>query len=435
MRKKIILCCWLILLPFSGFAAEQKETLDERIELLKKIIGIVKRDHVQPKQDEELFKAAVNGMLSSLDPHSGWLDPKTYQDMQISTSGKFGGLGIEVTMEKGFVRVVAPIDDTPAARAGILAGDLITHLNGKPVLGTTLMQAVRVMRGKPNTKIKLTVKREGSKKPIDINITRAIIKIKAVKSKPFDKVFYLRLTTFNELATQNLFKAIEEAKNKYKPEGYILDLRNNPGGLLNQAVSVSDLFLQKGEIVSIRARNKPQWAQMHDRYYARAGDITNGKPIIVLINGGSASASEIVAGALQDHQRAITLGTLSFGKGSVQTVRPLGKNKGALRLTTARYYTPSGRSIQARGVEPDIIVKQNLDKKEKERATATGETNLRGHLKNKNKKGKDKRSGSSAYLPKEQKKDTQLNYALTLLNGVIAERAKMAREAKNNFGG
>lgn len=457
MKTKLLLCFLLLastialtspaLTPAQALAKkEQAPTLEERMELLRSIIDIVKRDHVNEKKDEELFKAAVNGMLTSLDPHSSWLSPETYKNMQISTRGKFGGLGIEITMEKGFVRVISPIDDTPAARAGILAGDLITHLNGKPILGKTLSQAVQIMRGQPNTKINLTIKRKERKKPLKITITRAIIKIRAVRTKAFGKVAYLRLTIFNELATPNLFNAITQAQKKYQPEAYILDLRNNPGGLLDQAVSVSNLFLQKGKIVSIRGRNKPNWAQRHNHYSASAGDITDGKPIIILINGGSASASEIVAGALQDNRRAITLGTLSFGKGSVQTVRPLGAGKGALRLTTARYYTPSGRAIQARGVSPDIIVEQKVDDKDKTKKATTGETDLRGYLKNdaKDNDAKDndaadndaadnntadkekKSSGSSYYLPKEQKKDTQLNYALDLLNGVI-RATKQAR--------
>lgn len=421
--KKIILCATLTLFCTAAFANE-KTALDERMRLLREIIDIVKRDHVTKKEDEELFKAAVNGMLTSLDPHSAWLDPQTYKDMQISTRGKFGGLGIEVTMDKGFVRVVSPIDGTPAAKAGIQAGDLITHLDKTPILGKTLIQAVHIMRGVPGTKIKLTVRRKGVEEPFFIHITRAIIKIKAVSTKAFGKIAYLRLTTFNELAQRNLLKGIRKAQATYQPEGYILDLRNNPGGLLNQAVSVSDLFLHEGEIVSIRGRKNVGWAQMSDRFVASAGDVLDGKPIIVLINGGSASASEIVAGALQDHKRAITLGTLSFGKGSVQTVRPLGAQKGALKLTTARYYTPSGRSIQARGVMPDILVEQKGDKK----PFRAGETKLQKHLQNE--KTKDRSSGSSVFVPKEQTKDTQLNRALSLLRGVI-RATKESGQAKN----
>jgi carboxyl-terminal processing protease len=433
MKIKLLLC-FLLLAPQWASAAPAEPSLEERMKLLRDIMEIVKRDHVKEKKDEELFKAAVNGMLNFLDPHSYWLDPEAYKNMQTSMRGKFGGLGIEVTMDKGFVRVVSPIDDTPAARAGVLAGDLITHLNGKPVLGKTLAQAVQVMRGRPNTTILLTIKRKANKKPMEISITRAMIKIKAVTTKNFGKVTYLRLSIFNELATPNLSLAITEAEKNHQPEAYILDLRNNPGGLLDEAVSVSDLFLQKGEIVSIRGRNKPNWAQLHERYRARPGDMINGKPIIVLINGGSASASEIVAGALQDHHRAITLGTLSFGKGSVQTVRPLGNNRGALRLTTARYYTPSGRAIQARGVTPDIVIEQKVDKKDKTKKVITGETDLQGYLENDDAGANKKRSGSSYYLPKEQKNDTQLNHALNLLNGVI-RATKKAQESAGFIGG
>ena len=406
-------------------ADSQPRDVYRQLDLFGQILETVRKEHVAPKNDEELIRAAINGMLSSLDPHSSWLDPETYKNMQISTRGEFGGLGIEVTMENGLIKVVTPIDGTPADRAGVLASDLITHLDGAPVLGMTLSEAVSIMRGKPRTKIKITIRRGNRKEPLNIVIIRDIIEIKAVSSRSEGQIGYLRLTTFNERATENLSKAIRKLQRETRngPQGYILDLRNNPGGLLDQAVSVADLFLRRGEIVSIRGR-ADKGGQSGDRYNARGGDITDDKPIIVLINGGSASASEIVAGALQDQRRAITLGTLSFGKGSVQTVRPLGQGNGALRLTTARYYTPSGRSIQAHGVVPDIVIRQKLDKKDKDRLGITGETDLRGHL---DSSDKDKRSGSASFIPKEKGKDTQLNYALDLMRAVVVNNSLAAK--------
>jgi len=294
-------------------------------------------------------------MLQGLDPHSSYMDPKSFRDMQVQTRGEFGGLGIEVTMEEGLVKVVAPIDETPAAKAGVLAGDIISHLDDEPVQGLTLNQAVEKMRGPVNTKIRLKIMRKGQDKPIEVSLTRDVIRVRAVRSSvEGDDIGYIRMTQFNEQTTDGLKKAIADitAKvSKDKLKGYVLDLRNNPGGLLDQAVAVSDAFLDKGEIVSTRGRR----SEDAQRYNSRPGDIAAGLPVAVLINGGSASASEIVAGALQDHHRAILLGTKSFGKGSVQTIIPL-PGHGAMRLTTARYYTPSGRSIQAKGIDPDIIV-------------------------------------------------------------------------------
>ncbi len=427
MKFMPYLALCLLLGPLSAAQAADNRQHDvyRQLDLFGQILETVRKEHVAPKNDEELIHAAINGMLSALDPHSSWLDPETYKNMQVHTRGEFGGLGIEVTMENGLIKIVAPIADTPADRAGVLASDLITHLDDEPVLGMTLSEAVSRMRGAPQTKIKLTIKRQGRKAPLNIVIIRDIIEIKAVISRREGKVGYLRLTTFNERATENLRIAIHKLQRETRngPQAYVLDLRNNPGGLLDQAVSIADLFLTRGEIVSIRGRADKK-GQASDRYNARGGDITQGKPIIILINGGSASASEIVAGALQDQRRAITLGTLSFGKGSVQTVRPLGQGNGALRLTTARYYTPSGRSIQAHGVVPDIVVQQKLDKEEKDRLGITGETDLRGHL-----DGSDKsqRSGSASYIPKESEKDTQLNYALDLLRAVIANNSLAAK--------
>jgi carboxyl-terminal processing protease len=335
--------------------------------------------------------------------------------MQVQTRGEFGGLGIEVTMEDGLVKVVTPIDDTPAAKAGIMANDVITQLDGEQVQGLTLNQAVEKMRGPVNTKIKLTIMRKGQDKPIEVSITRDVIRVRSVRSRTEgDDIGYIRITQFNEQTSEGLKKAITDIQtqiSKDKLKGYILDLRNNPGGLLDQAISVSDAFLERGEIVSTRGRN----AEETQRYSARPGDLSNGKPIIVLVNGGSASASEIVAGALQDHKRATILGTRSFGKGSVQTIIPLGNNNGALRLTTARYYTPSGKSIQAKGIVPEIEVLQDVPEDLKARSDTKGEASLRGHLKVQ--EGEEK-TGSQSYIPPDQKDDKALHEALDLMRGV-----------------
>lgn len=339
---------------------EEKETSIEdtyrQLNLFGDVFERVRAQYVEEKTDEELIELAIQGMLSSLDPHSSYLDADDFQDMQVQTKGEFGGLGIEVTMENGFVKVVSPIDDTPAYEAGVKAGDYITHLDSEPVLGLSLSEAVDKMRGKVGKPIVITVVREGADEALDIEIIRDIIKIKSVRHRVENgDIGYVRVTTFNQNTTPGLIEAIKDIKKEAGAnlKGYVLDLRNNPGGLLNEAISVSDAFLDKGEIVSTRGRNDEDTK----RDNATMGDLTDGKPMIVLINGGSASASEIVAGALQDHRRAIILGTQSFGKGSVQTIIPL-PGHGAMRMTTARYYTPSGRSIQAEGVEPDIIVEE-----------------------------------------------------------------------------
>ena len=324
-----------------------------QLNLFGEIFERVRADFVEKQTDEELIEAAINGMLTSLDPHSGYMNSKTFRDMQVQTRGEFGGLGIEVTMEQGFVKVVSPIDDTPAARAGLKPGDFITHLNDEQIQGLTLNEAVEKMRGPVGSAIKLTIRREG-REPFDVSIKRDVVRIQSVRSRVEANNFgYVRITTFNEQTDAGLKRAIETIKKDVGAnlKGYIIDLRNNPGGLLDQAVAVSDAFLEKGEIVSTRGRRTDDAT----RYNAKAGDLTDGLPLVVLINAGSASASEIVAGALQDHRRAVVLGTKSFGKGSVQTIIPLPGN-GAIRLTTARYYTPSGRSIQAKGIEPDIEV-------------------------------------------------------------------------------
>ncbi|MGI9482850.1 MAG: S41 family peptidase [Hyphomicrobiales bacterium] len=432
---------WHVVGPLNAATSSNADTY-RHLNLFGDVFDRIRSDYVEKPDEEKLVDAAVSGMLASLDPHSSYMNPKNFRDMQVQTRGEFGGLGIEVTMENGVVKVVSPIDDTPAARAGMLAGDLITHLDGEQITGLTLSQAVDKMRGKVNTPIVLTVVRKGREKPFEVKIIRDIIRIRAVRSSiEGDDVGYIRITTFNEQTQENLNVAFDKISKEGgdKIKGYIIDLRNNPGGLLDQAISVSDTFLDRGEIVSTRGRN----AEETQRFSAQAGDLAKGKDLIVLINGGSASASEIVAGALQDHQRATLLGTRSFGKGSVQTIIPLGAF-GAMRLTTARYYTPSGRSIQAKGISPDIKVEQELPDELKEQNVKTrGEANLRGHLKNEDgkkksgsedkdakaeaeaeaaaeaeKKKKEEDSGSSAYVPREKEKDQQLQYALNLLRGI-----------------
>jgi carboxyl-terminal processing protease len=388
-----------------------------QLNLFGDVFERVRADYVEKPDDSKLIESAINGMLAGLDPHSSYMDPKSFRDMQVQTRGEFGGLGIEVTMEDGLIKVVAPIDETPAAKAGILANDLITKLDDDQVQGMTLNQAVEKMRGPVNTKIKITIIRKGQDKPIEVSLTREVIRVRSVRSQvEGDDVGYIRMTQFAEKTTDGLKKAISDITAKMsndKFKGYILDLRNNPGGLLDQAISVSSAFIQRGEIVSTRGRN-PEETQ---RFTAHGGDLTRGKPLIVLINGGSASASEIVAGALQDQKRATILGTRSFGKGSVQTIIPLGSDNGALRLTTARYFTPSGRSIQAKGIVPDIEVLQDLpdDIKAKTDTSTKGEASLRGHLKGDD--GKEQ-TGSQSYIPPDEKNDKALNMAEDLLRGI-----------------
>jgi carboxyl-terminal processing protease len=353
MRKITVgaLALLLLALPYGASSQNTSETY-RQLNLFGEVFERVRADYVEEVSDEKLIEAAINGMLTSLDPHSSYLNPKDFQDMQVQTKGEFGGLGIEVTMEDGLIKVVSPIDDTPAFRAGVLPGDIITHLDGEPVLGLTLAEAVDKMRGPTNTSIKLTIRR-GNKEPFDLVVKRDVIRVDSVRSRALDDVAYIRITSFTEQTDSGLRKAMDKLKAEMGSnlKGVVLDLRNNPGGLLDQAIAVSDDFLDKGEIVSTRGRS----ADDVQRTNARPGDIAEDLPIVLLINGGSASASEIVAGALQDHRRAILLGTRSFGKGSVQTIIPL-PGRGAMRLTTARYYTPSGRSIQAKGIEPDIVV-------------------------------------------------------------------------------
>ena len=394
----------------------------EYLDLFGEIFERVRGSYVEQVDEQQLIEAAINGMLASLDPHSGYLPPQNFEDMREQTRGEFGGLGIEVTMENGFVKVVAPIDDTPAANAGLEAGDFVTHIDGESVLGLTLSEAVDKMRGPIGSDIIITISREGSEEPFDVTITRDTIKIRAVRARAEGNVAVLRITTFNEQTSDNLEVAVSKMREEIgddKLQGYIVDLRNNPGGLLSLAIAVSDAFLETGEIVSTRGRDLEE----ADRVNARAGDLTDGKPIIVLINEGSASASEIVAGALQDQRRAIILGAKSFGKGSVQTVMRLG-DKGAMKLTTARYFTPSGRSIQALGIEPDILVEERrvTDADEASNRPTRSEAELRGSLENElsddeKRQLEDERSRheQTAQLRSE---DFQLAYALDLLAGL-----------------
>lgn len=350
----------------------------QQLQLLGDVFERIRADHVEGASDKKLVEAAINGMLAALDPHSGYLPPDSFRNMQIQTKGEFGGLGIEVTMEGGFVKVVSPIDDTPAFRAGIKPGDFITHLDGELVQGLTLSEAVRKMRGPVDTDLVLTISRAG-REPFEVTLTRAVIKIRSVRSRlEGGDVGYVRVTSFTEQTTPLLEQAVAKLKEEGGGElaGFVLDLRNNPGGLLDQSVSVADAFLERGEIVSTRAR-RPDDGQ---RFNAKEGDVAGGLPVVVLVNGGSASAAEIVAGALQDHRRAIVMGTRSFGKGSVQTVIPLSTH-GAIRLTTAHYYTPSGRSIQAKGIAPDIIVEQGRLERTETRPRRR-EENLRRRLDN-----------------------------------------------------
>ncbi len=344
--------------PFVGAIAQQDGGRAETYRLLQlfgDVFARVRAEYVEPVQDRDLVENAINGMLTGLDPHSAYLNPRNFRDMQVQTRGEFGGLGIEVTQEGGYIRVISPIDDTPAARAGIRPGDNITHLNGNSTQGMTLQEAVDTMRGERGTSLRLTIRRENTPTAIELTIVRDVIRPQIVRFRmEGNDIGYIRVTSFNEQTEANVRRALsslrQQAGNNLR--GLILDLRNNPGGLLDQAVQVTDSFLDQGEIVSTRARR----SEDAQRWNARSGDIANGLPMVVLINGGSASASEIVAGALQDHRRAVILGVRSFGKGSVQTVMPLGGNNGAIRITTARYYTPSGRSIQATGIEPDVEV-------------------------------------------------------------------------------
>jgi carboxyl-terminal processing protease len=389
--------------------------LYRQLNLFGEVLERVRSDYVEKPDDSKLIEAAINGMLMSLDPHSYYLNPRELREMQVQTSGEFGGLGLEVTMQDGVIKVVSPIDGTPAARAGLRSGDLITSLDKKQVLGLTLQEAVDKMRGPPRAPITLTIVRKGVDHPIDVKLVRSVIHVIPVKYQAEDDVGYIYITSFNEQTTADLQKAIKGLKRQIGPKlkGFIIDLRNDPGGLLDQAIGVADAFLDQGTIVITKGREEMQ------RSEASPGDITDGKKLVVLINGGSASAAEIVAGALQDHHRASLVGTRSFGKGSVQTIIPLGSN-GALMLTTARYYTPSGRSIQAKGIEPDAVVEEELpEDMNKVPENMEGEANLRGHLRNEGEGHiSQEEAGSSSYVPPEKNNDTQLQYALELIRGI-----------------
>jgi carboxyl-terminal processing protease len=394
-------------------AANASDTYSE-LNLFGEVFERVRSDYVEKPDDTNLIEGAINGMVTSLDPHSRYMNDKAWREMQETTSGEFGGLGIEVTREDGLVKVVAPIDDTPAAKAGILSGDLITQIDDEAVQGLTLEQAVNKMKGAVNTKTHLKIMRKGKDAPMDVVLTREVIRVRPVRyHADGGDIGYIRITSFNEQTTDGLHKAIADITKQIpqdKLAGYVVDLRNNPGGLLDQAVSVASTFMQRGEIVSTRGRN-PEETQ---RFTAHGGDLIKGKPLVVLINGGSASASEIVAGALHDHKRATLIGTRSFGKGSVQTIIPLGTGNGALALTTARYYTPSGRSIQAQGITPDIEVLQNVPDELKGRVDIKGEASMRGHL---SAEGAEQ-TGSQSYVPPDEKDDKALHAAYDMLRGI-----------------
>lgn len=404
-----------------AYSKENKRETYEQLDLFGQVFDLIKSKYVEEVKSKELIEAAINGMLSSLDPHSGFLVPKSYDDMQVDTKGSFGGLGIEVTQQDGFVKVVSPMDDTPAYEAGVLAGDFITFVDDKPMLGLTLSEAVEIMRGPVGSSVKLTIVRKGLEDPIELQVTRDVIKLTAAKVRIDDDIVIMRVTTFNEQTIPNIedgMKAAIEKTGVEKPKGFILDLRNNPGGLLSVAITVTDLFLDQGEIVSTRDREGKG-----ERYKASKGDIAKGKPVVILINAGSASASEIVAGALQDHQRAIVLGTKSFGKGSVQSVLPMGQS-GGIRLTTARYYTPSGRSIQALGVTPDVFLEfKRVEEKEEEKRKAFSEADLEGALSNDSLTDAEKEMLRKEELSFQQTKtrrdkDNQLAHAIDLIEGL-----------------
>lgn len=405
-------------------AARTKSTY-EQLDLFGDIFERIRSAYVEEVDEQELIRAAINGMLTSLDPHSSYLPPEDFDQMQVQTRGEFGGLGIEVTQENGFVKVVAPIDDTPAAEAGVQSGDFITQVDGESTLGMTLDQAVEKMRGPIGSEIVITIVREGTEEPFDITIVRDTIKVKAARARIEEDAVVLRITTFSDQTFTNLQaelkEKVEELGGMGNVSGFVLDLRNNPGGLLNQAIMVSDAFLEKGEIVSTRGRN----ASDSERINAQPGDLAEGKPIVVLINNGSASASEIVAGALQDHNRAVIVGTRSFGKGSVQTIMPL-QGDGAMRLTTSRYYTPSGRSIQALGVAPDILVEQRTpieEAAEEDAQRQRFEADLRGALANDSltedqRKQLEEERKAQEDSAKRRAADTQLAVALDVLTGL-----------------
>ena len=426
MKKILTPPLFLIFLMFfvsvNVFASDKIKRENE--DLLQSVIKLVQDEYIDETVEDEIVESAINGMLQSLDPHSLYLNQKDFKELTSDTKGEFGGLGIEVTMEKGLVKVISPIDKTPAERAGIVEGDFITHINKDPILGKSLSEAVSLMRGKPNTEIEITIAREGLDEGFDLKLIREVIKVPGVlvsiKGEGND-IGYIRVSSFNEKTSDELYKEI--IKFEFNPnnqiKSYILDLRRNPGGLLSQAIQVTNFFLDEGNIVSTK---RPRFDKIINEYKAKKGDLIFGKPLLVIVNGGSASASEIVAGALQDNKRAIILGTKTFGKGSVQTLFPLEKSNlfspndlyGAVKLTTAEYFTPSGRSIQARGIEPDIIINQTLENEGYDSVTV-GETKLNKYIKNEN---ENIESGSSAYIPPEEIDDIQLNEAIKILSNL-----------------
>lgn len=410
---------------------DEKAIPFEDLQAFTDVFSRIKSDYVETVDDNKLLEDAIRGMLSGLDPHSSYLDSDEFTELRVGTTGQFGGLGIEVGMENGFVKVISPIDDTPAARAGIQASDLIIRLDEKPVKGLTLGEAVKLMRGKPNTDIKLTIVREGESKPLEITITREIIRVKSVKKRMLEPGYgYVRITNFQSRTSTDLMKSVADMQEKTKLRGLVLDLRNNPGGVLNGAVGVSDAFLEEGLIVYTEGRIDDSSV----KYTATPGDILNGVPLVILVNGGSASASEIVAGAMQDHDRGIIMGFKTFGKGSVQTIQEL-RNGSAVKLTTARYYTPNGRSIQAEGIIPDIQLRE-LEIKNREKSKSISEKDLTGHLSNPvngeesedSKKPKTSDSKKKDDSEKLSETDYQLFEALNLLKGLtIANRIHQGR--------
>ena len=442
MRQTVLAAAAAIAFMLPGLPAGAQQAQGDssetyrQLNLFGDVFERVRADFVEEVSDEKLIENAINGMLSSLDPHSSYLNAKSFRDMQVQTRGEFGGLGIEVTMENGLVKVVSPIDDTPAFRAGLKPGDFITHLDKEPVQGMTLPEAVEKMRGRINSEIVLTIRREG-REAFDVKLMRAVIKIQSVRWRVDGEIGYLRITSFNEQTMSGLERGIERIRDQLGSnlKGFVLDLRNNPGGLLQQSVAVSDAFIERGEIVSTRSRR----AEDAQRFNAKAGDLAKGLPMVVLINGGSASASEIVAGALQDHHRAIVMGTKSFGKGSVQTIIPLAGH-GAIRLTTARYFTPSGRSIQAHGIDPDIVVPQ-AKLEVVETPSRRSEADLRGALSNPDDSSKEKDAKPKEVKPAETQdadpdapatarqepaQDYQLMRALDLIRGIAYYQVKVS---------
>ena len=420
---------FLIIILNSYEFAYSKTLSEENTNLIEKTISLVDKEYIEETEQDELIESALNGMLQSLDPHSIYLPPKEFENLQNTTSGQFAGLGIEVTMENGVIKVISPIDDSPAEKVGINAGDYITHINHEQILGKSLSEAVELMRGEPKTEITITIVRKEIDDAFDIKIVREIINIPGVKTKIEGKnnsIGYIRISAFNEKTSEKLFEELYLNKNNINQsiKGYILDLRRNPGGLLRQAIEVSNMFLDDGEIVSTK---RPRFNEKIRSFDAKKGDIIDGKPLIILVNGGSTSASEIVAGALQDNNRAIIIGTRTFGKGSVQTLFPLNKNNiffpssknlGAIKLTTAEYFTPSGRSIQAEGIMPDFVIEQVLDEKDDPNYYKVGETQLNKFIKKKDQL--DTESGSSAFIPEDEKNDIQLNLAIRILENLFS---------------